>query len=388
MNFNFSQTQQELYELVGYLAREHFAPRAAEADAQGRVPLENLKDLYENGLLGLTISKERGGLGSGVMGGDPLLYLLAVEQTARVDLSTAHCLHIHLHACHLIDQVCTDAQRETLLTPVLERGALIAAVGSEPGRTARGIYNMDTTAQFLRDGVALNGTKNYATLASVAEYTLVFAAIKGQSCLEGHLGVAVPRGTPGLEIDETAWDPIGMRSAVSPTIVLENCFVSDSLIVGAPGVYPAERWQARHYLSLAAQYLGAMEGLFDSLTQYLPHRGTAGDQFTQLRLGEIRVLIDSVRWLIYRAAWLWAQADLQQSELFSLVAKHQATQAAVVVMDKAAQIAGSSSLIGNGQFPRMMRDLRIHTLHSNVDKTAAVIGKYHLGQSFDTTDRL
>jgi hypothetical protein len=36
----------------------------------------------------------------------------------------------------------------------------------------------------------------------------------------------------------------------------------------------------------------------------------------------------------------------------------------------------------------MMRDLRIHTLHSNVDKTAATIGKYNLGQDFDTTDRL
>jgi hypothetical protein len=37
---------------------------------------------------------------------------------------------------------------------------------------------------------------------------------------------------------------------------------------------------------------------------------------------------------------------------------------------------------------RMIRDLRVHTLHSNVDKTAATIGKFHLGQSFDTTDRL
>jgi len=388
MNFEFSQSQQKLYELVGYLARERFAARATESDRQARLPVENLRDLHEKGLLGLTIAKERGGLGSGVMGVDPLLYLLAIEQTARVDLATAHCLHIHLHACHLVDQVCTDAQRQVLLGPVLERGALIGAVGSEPGRTARGIYGLAATAQYLRDGVVLNGRKNYATLADAADHMIVFAMLKGESGAVGHLGVAVPRGTPGYEVIDGSWNPMGMRAAVSPDVVLDNCFVSESLIIGKPGTYPAERWQARHYLSLAAQYLGACEGLFDSLTQYLPMRGTAGEPFSQLRLGEIRVLIDSMRWLIYRAAWLWAQSDLQQAELFSLVARHQATQMAAAVMDKAAQIAGSSALTGDGQFPRMMRDLRIHTLHSNVDKTAAIIGKYHLGQRFDTTDRL
>ncbi len=388
MNFNFSKTQQDLYELVGYLAREHFARRAEESDRLKALPLDNLRDMHEHGLLGLTISREHGGLGSGVMGEDPLLYLLAIEQTARLDLSTAHCLHIHLHATHLIDQVATAEQRKTLLGPVLERGALIGAVGSEPGRTARGVYMLNTTAQEFPEGVIINGKKNYATLAGAAEYMIVFATLKGAKPVEGHIGVAVPHDAKGYEVIQNSWDPIGMRSAVSPDIVLDNCMVSNSLIIGQPGIYPNDRWQARHYLSLAAQYLGASEGLFDCLTEYIPLRGTAAEQFTQLRLGEIRVLIDSIRWLIYRSAWLWNQGDLQQAELFSLVARHHATRTVIEIMDKAAQISGSHALTGTGKFQRMMRDLRIHTLHSNVDKTAATIGKYHLGQNFDITDRL
>ncbi|MDS1139902.1 acyl-CoA dehydrogenase family protein [Pusillimonas sp. SM2304] len=388
MNFNFSKTQQDLYELVGYLAREHFAPRAEESDRLKALPLDNLRDLHKHGLLGLTIAREHGGLGSGVMGEDPLLYLLAIEQTARLDLSTAHCLHIHLHATHFIDQVATAEQRKTLLGPVLERGALIGAVGSEPGRTARGVYMLNTTAQEFPKGIMLNGRKNYATLAGVAEYMIVFATLKEAKPMEGHIGVAVPQGAKGYEVVQDSWDPIGMRSAVSPDVVLDNCMVPSSMIIGSPGVYPNDRWQARHYLSLAAQYLGASEGLFDSLTEYIPVRGTAGEQFTQLRLGEIRVLIDSMRWLIYRSAWLWNQGDLQQAELFAMVARQHATRTVVDIMDKSAQIAGSHALTGTGKFQRMMRDLRIHTLHSNVDKTAATIGKYHLGQNFDITDRL
>jgi alkylation response protein AidB-like acyl-CoA dehydrogenase len=388
MNFNFSKAQQSLYELVGYMAREHFAPRAAASDSARMLPTENLRDLHAHGLLGLTIARDRGGMGSGVMGEDPTLYLLAIEQTARVDLSTAHCLHIHLHACHLIDQAGTPEQRSAFLAPVLERGALIGAVGSEPGRTARGIHVFNTTAQPLRDGYVLNGRKNYATLAPIADNMIVFATLRGADPSDGHVGIVVPRGTEGCDIVPDTWDPIGMRAAVSPDIVLEQCFVPAANLIGAPGLYPRERWQARHYLSLSAQYLGACEGIFDSLTEYLPLRGTAGETYTQLRLGEMRVLIDSVRWLIYRAAWLWTQGDLQQAELFSLVARHQATHCATVVMDKGAQIAGSHALTGHGLFSRMMRDLRIHTLHSNVDKSAATIGKYHLGQSFDTGDRL
>ena len=387
MNFNFSKSQQDVYELVGYLAREHFAARAAVHDQGRRLPLENLADLHAHGLLGLTIAKDHGGLGSGVMGEDPVLYLLAIEQVARVDLSTAHCLHVHLHATHLIDQTCSAAQRRVLLDPVLAEGALIGAVGSEPGRAARGVYVLESVAHAIPDGVVLNGHKNYATLAGAAAFMVVFATLKDQPSIDGHLGVAVPRGADGVRIVDH-WDPVGMRAAVSPDLVLEDCFISNDLRVGLPGTYPRERWQARHYLSLASQYLGACEGVFDQLTKYLPRRGTAGDPYTQLRLGEARVAIDSVRWLIYRAAWLWAHGDLQQAELASLVAKHRATSAATLVMDDAAQIAGSSALMGDEPIARMLRDLRVHTLHSNIDKTAATIGKYHLGQNFDTTDRL
>ncbi len=388
MNFSFSKAQQDMYELVGYLARERFAMRAAAHDRDGTLPLDNLADLHENGLLGLTIARDHGGLGSGVMGEDPALYLLAIEQVARVDLSTAHCLHIHLHATHLIDQVGTAAQRDALLSPVLKEGALIAAVGSEPGRTARGIYAFNTGARPLRDGMVVSGRKNYATLADAARTILVFATIKDQPAVAGHIGVAIPRDAQGLTVVPGTWNPIGMRSAVSPDLILDDCFVPGTHVLGSPGVYPRDRWQARHYLSLAAQYLGACEGIFDRLTAYLPSRGTAGEHYTQLRLGEARVQIDSVRWLIYRAAWLWTQGDLQRAELFSLVAKHHATESAVDVMDRAAQIAGSSAQMDEEPMSRMLRDLRIHTLHSNVDKTAATIGKFHLGQSFDTTDRL
>jgi alkylation response protein AidB-like acyl-CoA dehydrogenase len=317
-----------------------------------------------------------------------LLYLIAVEQTARYCMSTAHSLHIHCHGSHLVDQICTPEQRRNILGPVIERGALLNATGSEPGRTSRGLYSLVTIADRVDGGYMVNGTKNYASLADVVDFNIIFAGIRGQSPVDGHIGLCIPKGTPGLTIPSNTWDPMGMRAAVSPNILLENCFVSDDYVIGAPGVFPRDRWQARFHLGFAAQYLGGSEGIFDYLIDYLPKRGTASDAYAQLRLGEIRIGIDSVRWLIYRAAWLWKMKRTQEAELFSMTAKHRAIENAVMTMDKAAQIAGSSAFHAKSSLSRSFRDLRVQTLHENLDKTAATLGKYHLGQEFDTTARL
>ena len=69
-------------------------------------------------------------------------------------------------------------------------------------------------------------------------------------------------------------------------------------------------------------------------------------------------------------------------------AKHQAISAAVLTLDRGAQIAGSSALSATSALSRFLRDLRYQTLHENFDKTAATIGKFHLGQTYDVTSRL
>ena len=388
MNFELTPRQKKVYDTVGELGRTVFKVNAPKHDVAADTPLENLRALFDAGLNGLTISERFGGMGSGTAGADPLLYLLAIEQTARGDLSTAQCFHIHCHGAHYVDQVGTDEQRERVLKPVLERGSLLNATGSEPGRTSRGLYSLVTAAERTDGGYIVNGVKNYATLGADVDYNLIFAGVASESPADGHLGVLVPRDAPGFSVIPGSWNPIGMRGAYSPSLKLENCFVEDRNVLGELGIYPRERWQARFHLSFAAQYLGAAEGILDLLCEYLPKRGTAGDSYTQLRLGEIRVGTDSVRWLIYRAAWMWTQSDREAAELFSMCAKHRAIENAVIAMDKAAQIIGSSAFWADSPMSRLFRDLRIHTLHENLDKTASTLGKYYLGQPFDTTARL
>lgn len=388
MDFALTKKHREVYETVGALGREHFAKRAAHHDRTAQTPVQNLRDLFEAGLLGAALREEIGGLGGGALGTDPLVSLLVVEQTARYCVSTAQCVHIHYNSSHRIDQIGNEEQRERLLRPIVEQGALLNSTASEPGRTARGLYALQTEAEKVAGGWVLNGVKNYATLADAVHYNTLSAVIKNQKAPEGHISFAIPQGAPGLTIEPGSWDPIGMRGAFSPNLILKDCFVPDKDTLGTPGETPRGRWQAKSHLSFAAQYIGGSEGIFDYLKEYLPRRGTAGESYTQLRMGEICIAIDAARWLVYRAAWLWQQKQIAEAELFSMNAKYQALQTAILVMDKAAQIAGSSALLGDSPLARFIRDLRFQTLHENLDKTAATLGKYHLGQNYDVTSRL
>ncbi|MEC5386434.1 acyl-CoA dehydrogenase family protein [Uliginosibacterium sp. H3] len=387
MDFSFSKKHQEVYEVVGALGREKFAKRAQQYEAATGSPVENMKDLFDAGVAGASLREDIGGLGGGALGTDPLVSLLVVEQTARYCLSTAQCIHIHYNASHRVDQIGTPEQRERLIRPIIEKGVWLNSTGSEPGRTARGLYNLQTTAEKVDGGWVLNGVKNYATLADIVHYNTLSTIIKDVPPPDGHISFAIPQGAPGLTIEKGSWNPLGMRGAFSPVLVLKDLFVEDKNVLGGPGESAKGKWQAKSHLSFAAQYIGGSEGVFDILKDYLPKRGTAGDSYTQLRMGQIRIAIDSARWLVYRAAWLWPK-DVAAAELFSMNAKYQALGAAVKTIELASQIAGSSALDADSALSRFIRDLRYQTLHENTDKTAATVGKYHLGQSYDVTSRL
>jgi alkylation response protein AidB-like acyl-CoA dehydrogenase len=84
--------------------RENVFKRATEHDRNAELPLETLRELGEHGLIALTISPDLGGMGNRTKGSDPLLYVLAVDQVARYDTSTAQRIYIHRHGSHYIDQ--------------------------------------------------------------------------------------------------------------------------------------------------------------------------------------------------------------------------------------------------------------------------------------------
>lgn len=386
MNLALSTEQARVQSLAQALARDAFAGRAGRYDQLAEVPADNLKDMRDHGLLGLVIGRDIGGAGGGIQGDDPLAYLLALEQIAQVCLATSHCLQVHSHAAHYIDQTATRAQRQRILGDVIDNGALMTTLGSEPGRTARGARNQ-TTAQAVEGGWQLDGVKNYATLASASKYLLVLAdgtfeeattpvSPQGEHFVaHERVALAVPVAAAGVSFVEGSWDPLGMRAAVSPTVKFDAVRVGWADTIGASNQHFAGQWSVKADLGFAAQYVGAAEGILQLAIGAINRRGTTDDPHVQRHLGRLRFAIDGARGLLYRAAWLWTQTDKAVAAQASLGAKHQAIDVAQQLLDVVVQIVGPSHFGAASPLARQYRDLRFLTMREHLDRTAAQVGK-------------
>jgi len=100
VDFSFTQDQRQLIERINHLVKERIAPRAAQYDTAFEAPVEDIRDLYDQGWLLANLGKRRGGLGFGLYGDDPLAFFLIDEHLAYGNPSTASV------AQKLVDQGC------------------------------------------------------------------------------------------------------------------------------------------------------------------------------------------------------------------------------------------------------------------------------------------
>src|SRR5436305_4401840 len=94
VDFSFTEEQELLVEQVRRFAEERIRPGVEERDREHRFPEEIVREMGELGLLGMLVPEEYGGAGL-----DPLTYVLAVAEIARVCPSTAVTLSVTNSVC-------------------------------------------------------------------------------------------------------------------------------------------------------------------------------------------------------------------------------------------------------------------------------------------------
>jgi alkylation response protein AidB-like acyl-CoA dehydrogenase len=368
--------------------RTQFRERAAKNDRERALPLENLADLHEAGVFNLLVSQERGGLGSDVISGSKVLpFVVAMEELARADMSTAHSYQVHNHAANILEHACRSDQIERYLQPSIEHGVPFCWVASEPGRTSNPLQ-FDTVAQPAPGGFVVTGLKNYATNAQAADWILIHVARsdlrkQGLGDIESSQLMMIRRDSEGVEIDASWWNPTGMRACVSPKLTLNQVFVPEADLVAEPGFYVKSHFGSRFHLGIAANYLGASQSMLDFVTEYLPAHGNSNSPLTQRAVGEIARNVWAARALVRLAAYSWQHVSVQEAELLSLAAKHQAITSADRVADLVVQVSGSTALFEGQWLERVIRDLLVLKQHAHADTSAQILGMGILGKLFD-----
>src|SRR5215212_3315165 len=203
--------QRALVGRVAALARERFAPRATRYDAESRFPAENYGDLRADGLLGLTVPREYGGLGA-----DPLTYALCLLEMAKGCPATALTFNMHATVLTFVDSLGTENQRRRYFGEVVEHGRIVASITSEPNATIRS--GLETLFRPTDGGYHVSGLKAFCSLGDAADYYLVSGMLEGSpSPKAGMLMAMIPRSATGTSV-EKRWDATGMRGTISHTI--------------------------------------------------------------------------------------------------------------------------------------------------------------------------
>ncbi|UHQ96309.1 acyl-CoA dehydrogenase family protein [Natrinema halophilum] len=368
------------------MARDKFRSRAKEYNDSYEIPTENLQELGERGWLAASVSEENGGWGSNTDEGDPAEYLQAIRTVAHGCSSTAHCLQLHYHTAWFFDKIATDAQVERYLEPMLDD---VTATGTftfaEPNMTNQ--YDLSTTATPVDGGYEISGTKLYATNAPIADFHLIFVSLDGLDGPESVTIFIVDDDRDGVEVDESWWRPFGMRAAVSPRIEFDDVFVPKENMLGEPGQYLDERWQAKFHTAFCANYLGSMEGVYDFYREYMEERGKADFDSVQLRTGEVHVEMKAAEAFFHDAIRTWQDptASQKNGEVMAMKAKWFNAKTAMDVGLQIAETAGSTAQFEQFPIGRYLRDMHTHTQHSGHDMTATQIGRSQFDIEYDTT---
>jgi alkylation response protein AidB-like acyl-CoA dehydrogenase len=384
--------QQDLINRVAVLARESFAPRAAEYDRTATFPTDDFDDLFRAGLHAPVVPKEHGGLGLGPYAGDVFTLWMMTKEIARVDLSLARCWEGHVNSLVLLDGMSTEEQKTRWFKGVVERGEKWVAWSGEPQAHKPGEQvKFGTRVERVDGGYIIEGNKAFATSAGGAQWAILLVNTAGPGgvrhanagSLDTQLMMACNLSDPAIEIDTSWWDPIGMRATASHLVHFRRIFIPESDVIGYPGQYLKEGWQTCFIPHYAATFLGAAEAAYDYALEYITSQKKIEDPYVQHHIGQMSVNVETAHLWLKHVARLWETGRYLEAQIAGSRARHVVEHLAEDTVKQCIRACGARCLIRPSALERIYRDLSFYVRHDNDDHILAMIGKSILGLTHD-----
>ncbi|HXX40319.1 MAG TPA: acyl-CoA dehydrogenase family protein [bacterium] len=358
MRFDYTEEQRLIHRTVREFAAAEIRPHARRWDAEATFPESLVPRLAELGLWGMAVPADYGGAGV-----DTTSMALAIEALAWGDGGIALSVASHNSLCsgHIVRSG-TEAQKRAYLPRLASGEALGAWCLTEPG-AGSDAGALTTRAERRGDRWVLSGTKVFVTQGSIAGIYVVLARTDPAG---GHRGISafvVEAGTPGLRIGKHE-DKLGMRSSDTAEVILEECAVPDSHMLGAPGegFQDAMRVLEGGRIGIGALALGLGRAALDASVAYARERRAFGRavaefQAIQWMLVDTAVELDAAELLVMAAASAAWQGRLHRRE--SSMAKLFASEAAARAASRAVQIHGGYGFIKDYPVERIYRDVKL-----------------------------
>jgi alkylation response protein AidB-like acyl-CoA dehydrogenase len=332
-------------------------------DVDPNVIMDVARKFREYGLRGLSVPKEVGGLGAGVVAKCLVYEEIESSHVAHGSLAT----WAGLMEPHPALYSAPRWQQEKYLRPLLDEDKFFHLNISEPeaGSDAAGI----TTAAVRRgDEYVINGTKRWAPPphhpAVKPEYLLCFAVTDPG---KGHRGISaflVDYPNPGVSVGRE-FDTIGTGYlGRSCDYVYADCVVPAENMLGAQsqGFGHMMEQLNRNRCAIGARLTGMAAWAQRKAVDYAKERSTFGKplaerQAVQWMLAESEMDIEQLRLLVYKTAWTLDQGMNARKEV--AMVKCLAPVVSARVIDRAIQIHGGLGLVKETRLAQLYFSARI-----------------------------
>ena len=360
----------EIRELVRQIASERVAPRAAEIDSTDEYPWDLRRLLAAHDILALPFPVEYGGTGTGT-----LILQIAVEELAKASAAVALILMVQELGTLPIQLFGSEEQKQRWLPPCASGEWSPAFCLSEP-EAGSDPSAMRTSAVRDGDEWVINGTKNWITNATIADFYVVFAVT--DRAARRSTAFIVEKDRPGFTVPRLE-HKLGIHGSPTGAPVLEDVRVPDANRIGevGKGLSVALATLERTRLGAAAQAVGIAQGAIDYATAYAKERVAFGKpiielQATQFKLADMETRAAAARELLHRASRMADQGDRLLGK-YSSMAKLFASDTAMAVTVEAVQILGGYGYVTDYPVERMMRDAKITQIYEGTNEIQRVV---------------
>ena len=361
MNFNTTDTQIQIAEMIRDFGNKHIRPNMMEWDEQQIFPIEIFKKLGELGLMGVLVPEAYGGSGLGYFE-----YVTVVSEIAKVCSSIGLSVAAHNSLCvgHIL-YFGNEEQKKKYL-PKLASAEWIGAWGLTEANTGSDASNMRCVATKEGNDWILNGTKNWITHGITGDVAVVLARTGDPRTSGNSTAFIVERGTPGFLAGKKE-NKLGMRASETAEMIFDNCRISDTQRLGevGDGFRQAMKVLDGGRISIAALSLGIAKGAYEAALKYAKEREQfdqpiANFQAIAFKLADMFTQIQASEALIYQASDLKNRGEKMTKE--SAMAKYYASEACVRIATEAVQIFGGYGYTKDFPVEKFYRDSNLCTI--------------------------
>jgi alkylation response protein AidB-like acyl-CoA dehydrogenase len=361
MNFEQSENQKMIADMIRDFAEKEIKPKMMEWDEAQYFPVELFKKLGHLGLMGVIVPTEYGGSGFGYFE-----YITVVSEISKVCGSIGLSVAAHNSLCtgHILYHG-SEAQKKKYL-PKLATAEWIGAWGLTETGTGSDAGGMNTTAVKDGDYWMINGSKNFITHAISGDVAVVMVRTGEKGDSHGMSAFIIEKGTPGFMAGKKE-NKLGMRASETAELIFNNCRVHNDQLIGVEGAGFQQAMQILDggRISIGSLGLGIAKGAYEAALQYSKEREQFGQPISKFqaiafKLADMATDIEVSELLLLQAAYLKENHENLTKE--SAMAKYVSSEVAVSVSNEAVQIFGGYGYTKDFPVEKFYRDSKLCTI--------------------------